>query len=74
MLKDAEVLIALDDDYEYLCKDFSVACEPHECVSSTWGRVLCLISICITVCMLLLCQSLIHKIKQSCFEKIVVRR
>lgn len=37
MLKDAEVLIALDDDYEYLCKDFSVACEPHECVRVVLG-------------------------------------
>lgn len=66
MLKDAEVLLALDDYYEYFYKDFLffVAREPHEHVRVVIEGVVCILNICNTVGTFLLLQCLIY-IKQS---------
>lgn len=51
MLKDADVLLALDDDYEYFYKDFLffVAHEPHEYVRVVLEGVVSILNICNTI-------------------------
>lgn len=62
MLKDTEVLLALDDYYEYFYKDFLffVAREPHEHVRVVIEGVVCILNICNTVGTFLLLQCLIY--------------